>query len=64
MFQLGAYRNRQQAVQMQELARRNSMNTQVETAQINGQTGIGPAGPYRQYPDCEPLETTAFRYGN
>ncbi|MEZ5480568.1 MAG: SPOR domain-containing protein, partial [Thiolinea sp.] len=38
MFQLGAYRNRQQAVQMQELARRNGMNTRVETAQINGQT--------------------------
>lgn len=38
MFQLGAYRNRNQAVQMQQRARQNGMNTRVESAQVNGQT--------------------------
>lgn len=38
MFQLGAYRNRNQAVQMQRRARQNGMNTRVESAQVNGQT--------------------------
>ncbi len=38
MFQLGAYRNRNQAVQMQLRARQNGMNTRVESAQVNGQT--------------------------
>ena len=38
MFQLGAYRNRNQAVQMQQRAKQNGMNTRVESAQVNGQT--------------------------
>lgn len=38
MFQLGAYRNRNQAIQMQRRARQNGMNTRVESAQVNGQT--------------------------
>ncbi|MGB0847036.1 MAG: SPOR domain-containing protein [Thiolinea sp.] len=38
MFQLGAYRDRGQAVQMQRRARQNGMNTRVEPAKVNGQT--------------------------
>lgn len=38
MFQLGAYRNRNQAIQMQQRAKQNGMNTRVEPAQVNGQT--------------------------
>lgn len=36
MFQLGAYQNQAQAVQMQQRARQNGMNTRIETANING----------------------------
>ncbi|MEZ5535114.1 MAG: SPOR domain-containing protein [Thiolinea sp.] len=36
MFQLGAYQNQAQAVQMQRRASQNGMNTRIETANING----------------------------
>lgn len=36
MFQLGAYQNQAQAIQMQQRASQNGMNTRIETANING----------------------------